>query len=246
MLLTDRVVVITGGRRVGPAMAGAVARRGADVVVSYNRSKSEAAEAAARVTDAGRRSVVVQADVSDPRACEALMAEADRQLGRIDVLVAMASVYEPVPIEALTPEVWRQQVGVDLDGTFLCAMAAIPYLRRAGGGRIVTISDWLAASGRPRYKSYVPYYVAKAGVKALTEALALELARDGILVNSVAPGPIHPPPGTTDEERRAVERETPLGRWGGSDAIVQAVLGLLDSDFITGETVRADGGRHLK
>jgi NAD(P)-dependent dehydrogenase (short-subunit alcohol dehydrogenase family) len=246
MTLTDRVVVITGGRRVGLTMAEAVARRGADVVLSYQRSRQEADDAAALVQRAGRRAVVAQADVSDPAACEALMAGAARQLGRLDVLIAMASVYEAVPIDALTPETWRRQIGVDLEGTFHCALAAIPHLRRAGGGRIITISDWLAASGRPRYRGYLPYYVAKAGVKALTEALALELASDGILVNAIAPGPIHPPPGTTDEERRAVERETPLGRWGGSDAIVQAVLGVIDSDFVTGETVRADGGRHLK
>ena len=89
------------------------------------------------------------------------------------------------------------------------------------------------------------YYVAKAGVKALTEALALEVAADKILVNAIAPGPILAPPGTSTEESAAVERATPLGRWGGPDAIVQAVMALIDTDFITGETIRVDGGRHL-
>jgi NAD(P)-dependent dehydrogenase (short-subunit alcohol dehydrogenase family) len=88
--------------------------------------------------------------------------------------------------------------------------------------------------------------VAKAGVIALTEALALELAADNILVNAIAPGPILAPPVMTDEEFKGVERATPLGRWGGEGEIAKAVLGLLDSDFITGETVRVDGGRHLK
>jgi len=101
-------------------------------------------------------------------------------------------------------------------------------------------------SGRPRYKGYLPYYVAKAGVIGLTEALALELAGDNILVNAVAPGPIVAPPDTTDEEFRAVEQATPLGRWGGEMAIAKAVLALLDNDFITGETLRVDGGRHIK
>jgi NAD(P)-dependent dehydrogenase (short-subunit alcohol dehydrogenase family) len=88
--------------------------------------------------------------------------------------------------------------------------------------------------------------VAKAGAIALTEALALELAADGILVNAVAPGPIVAPQGTTEEEHRAVEAATPLGRWGGADAIVRAVMFLIETDFVTGETIRVDGGRHIK
>ena len=99
---------------------------------------------------------------------------------------------------------------------------------------------------RPRYLGFVPYYVAKAGVKALSEALALELAPDRILVNTIAPGPIVAPPGTTAEEYAAVEKATPLGRWGGEAEIAKAVLTFLDSDFMTGETVRVDGGRHLR
>jgi NAD(P)-dependent dehydrogenase (short-subunit alcohol dehydrogenase family) len=119
-------------------------------------------------------------------------------------------------------------------------------MRRAGGGRIINFSDWLARSGRPRYPGYLPYYVAKAGVKALSEALALEVAADQILVNAIAPGPILAPPATTDEESSSVERATPLGRWGGEIEIAKAVVALVESDFITGETIRVDGGRHLR
>jgi NAD(P)-dependent dehydrogenase (short-subunit alcohol dehydrogenase family) len=115
-----------------------------------------------------------------------------------------------------------------------------------GGGRIINFADWVAASGRPRYAGYLPYYVAKAGAIALTEALALELAHDQILVNAIAPGPIMAPPGTTGEELKAVEEATPLGRWGGADAIVRTVIFLIESDFVTGETIRVDGGRHVK
>jgi len=114
------------------------------------------------------------------------------------------------------------------------------------GGRIINFADWVAQSGRPRYLGYLPYYVAKAGVIALTEALALELASDQILVNAIAPGPIVAPPGTSDEESAEVVKATPLGRWGGEDEIAKAVLFLVHSDFVTGETIRVDGGRHVR
>jgi NAD(P)-dependent dehydrogenase (short-subunit alcohol dehydrogenase family) len=135
---------------------------------------------------------------------------------------------------------------VDVRAAWLCARAAVPHMRRLRGGRIVNFSDWVARSGRPRYLGYLSYYVAKTAVIALTEALALELASDQILVNAIAAGPIVAPDGTTDEEFAAVERATPLGRWGGELEIAKAVLALVESDFITGETIRVDGGRHLK
>jgi NAD(P)-dependent dehydrogenase (short-subunit alcohol dehydrogenase family) len=137
-------------------------------------------------------------------------------------------------------------LSVDLNGSFLFAQAAVPLMRRGGGGRIVNFTDWVAASGRPRYTGFVAYYVAKAAVKALTEALALELATDRILVNAIAPGPILAPPGTSEAELEEVARATPLGRWGGEAEIVKAVLAFIDSDFVTGETLRVDGGRHLR
>jgi len=245
MDLNDRVVLLTGARRIGAEIALAVARQGADVVIAFNRSRAEAEAAAGRVRSEGRRALVVQADVADAEACEALVAEAGRELGRLDVLINMASMYRAVPFDETDMTAWDRQLAVDLRGAFACARAAVPLMRQSGGGRIINFTDWVAASGRPRYKGYVAYFVAKAGVKALTEALALELATDGILVNAIAPGPILPPPGTTDEEREAVEKATPLGRWGGADEIVKAALALIETDFITGETIRVDGGRHL-
>jgi len=245
MDLQSRVVLITGAKRIGDAVARAVAARGADVAIAYRRSKSEADATAAAVQAAGRRALIVQADVSDEKACAALIDAVGRHFHRLDVLVNMASVYQAAPIGELDAGTWRKHLGVDLDGTCFCSLAALPLMRKTGGGRIVNFSDWLPASGRPRYKGYTTYYVAKAGVKALTEALALEVAGDGILVNAIAPGPILAPPDTSEQEHEAVERNIPLGRWGGPEAIVAAVLALIESDFITGETVRVDGGRHL-
>jgi NAD(P)-dependent dehydrogenase (short-subunit alcohol dehydrogenase family) len=158
----------------------------------------------------------------------------------------MASVYTSVPLEDTDERAWDAVLDVDLKAAFLCARAAVPHMRAVGGGRIINFTDWVAASGRPRYKGYLPYYVAKRGIIGLTEGLALELAGDRILVNAIAPGPIVAPPGTSDEEYRAVEAATPVGRWGGESEITRAVVFLIESDFITGETIRIDGGRHIK
>lgn len=245
MELHTKVVLLTGARRVGAAVAAAVAGRGADVAVAYNRSRAEAEDVANAVHSLGRRAIVVQGDVSDPAGCDAIVEQTARELGRLDVLINMASVYQAVPYDATDAAVWDRQLSVDLRGSFLCARAAVPIMRRNGGGRIINFSDWVAASGRPRYKGYVAYYVAKSGVKALTEALALELAGDNILVNAIAPGPILAPADLSADQLKAVEEATPLGRWGGPDEIAKAVLALIDSDFITGETIRVDGGRHV-
>lgn len=246
MDLQNRAALITGGKRIGLVVARELAARGVDVAFSYARSKAEAEEAAAIVRAAGRRTAIFQTDLSQPGACAALVESAAGALGRLDILINMASVYVQRPFDDLTAADWNAAIDVDLRAAFLCAHAAAPHMRRHGGGRIVNFSDWIAKSGRPRYNGYLPYYVAKAGAIALTEALALELAADNILVNAIAPGPILAPPGTSDEDSRAIERSTPLGRWGGEIEIAKGVLALLESDFITGETIRIDGGRHVK
>jgi NAD(P)-dependent dehydrogenase (short-subunit alcohol dehydrogenase family) len=245
-MATGGAALITGGKRIGAVVARALAASGFDVALSYNTSVAEAEAAAAGITAAGGRALTIRANLSNPDDCRALVEETAATFGRLDVLVNMASVYSSVPFDDTDEVIWNRVVDVDLRGAFLCSRAAVPHMRRQGGGRIVNFADWVAASGRPRYSGFLPYYVAKAGVVALTEALALEVAADGILVNAVAPGPIMAPPGTTDDELEAVEAATPLGRWGGPDAIVRAVTFLIETDFVTGETIRVDGGRHLK
>jgi NAD(P)-dependent dehydrogenase (short-subunit alcohol dehydrogenase family) len=246
MELRDRAALITGGKRIGAAIAADLARRGMDVALSYNRSKREAEDVAGAVRAAGRQVHVIQADLAKGEECRRIVDQAAALLGRLDVLVNMASVYTTVPFDDTDEAHWDAVVDVDLKAAFLCAHAAAPHMRAAGGGRIINFSDWVAMSGRPRYTGYVPYYVAKRGIIGLTEALALELASDHILVNAVAPGPILAPPGTTPEELKAVESATPLGRWGGEVEIVKAVAFFLESDFVTGETLRVDGGRHVR
>ena len=245
MDLTGRAALVTGGKRIGAAVAEHLARAGADVALTYRGSKADAEETAEVVRGIGRRAQVIRADLSLEEDCGRVVDDVVSAWGRLDVLVNMASLYRSVSVDELTLADWNAQMNVDLRAAWLCAQAAVPHMRRLRGGRIINFSDWLAASRRPRYRGYLAYYVAKAGVIALTEALALELASDQILVNAIAPGPIVAPEGTSDQEFSAVEKATPLGRWGGEAEIAKAVLALVDSDFITGETIRVDGGRHL-
>ena len=253
---TGKVALITGGKRMGAVVATMLAAAGADVALVYNRSRAEADDTVAAVRDLGRppspelrrasKAIAIQADVSSEQDCAHAVEATVAQLGRLDILINMASLYGAKPFDQLSAADWDRQMSVDLRATFLFSRAAALVMKRVGGGRIINFSDWVVASGRPRYAGYLPYYVAKAGVTALTEALALELAADQILVNAIAPGPIMPPPDMSEQERASVVQNTPLGRWGGAAEIAKAVMFLVQSDFVTGETIRVDGGRHVK
>ena len=246
MDLAGKVALVTGARRIGMSVATALARRGADIALSYRRSADEAKQTAEVIEHLGRRAFVAQVDLTDLEDCRQFVDETASELGRVDILVNMASRYVSRPFDELSPKDLDDALSVDVRASYSCSLAAVPHFRAAGGGRIVNVSDWVAASRRPRYTGFLPYYVAKTAVIGLTEALALELAGDGILVNAVAPGPIRAPDDLSADAVDKVARATPLGRWGGDEEIVKAVISLLESDFITGETVRVDGGRHLR
>lgn len=246
MPLSNRIALVTGGKRIGQVVAEELARAGADVALSYRSSKQEAEATAARVRDFGQRAVVLKADVSRPEDCAALAAGIERDLGGLDIVVNMASTYVARPLAEIDEQAWRADIDANLSSAFHVTQAMLPLLRRHAQAHVVNFTDWLPASGRPGYTSFVAYYVAKAGVKALTEALALELAPENILVNAIAPGPIVPPPDLDEQERREVAAATPLQRWGGEREIARAVMLLVTTEFITGETLRVDGGRHVK
>jgi NAD(P)-dependent dehydrogenase (short-subunit alcohol dehydrogenase family) len=157
MEITGRGVVLTGGKRIGADVALALASRGADVALVFNRSRAEADAAAAAIAALGRRAFVLQADLADPVACRRVIDAAASSLGRLDVLVNMASVYESRPLDDLKVEDWNLALEIDLRATHLCTHAAIPHMRHQRGGRVINFTDWIAASGRPRYTGYVPY-----------------------------------------------------------------------------------------
>lgn len=240
---------MTGGARIGQTVAEELAREGCSVAVMYRSSQKAASETLRRVASLGGRGVALRADVTQPIALKKTLDSVIKTFGRLDILVNMVSHYERTPLEDLIKTSAREaafekSIAVDLRSVYELSLLAVPQMQKAGEGRIINIVDWVAASGRPRYKGFVPYYTAKAGLKGLTEALALELA-PAILVNAIAPGPILAPPGISPAANREVLANTPLGRWGGANEIAKAVLFFVKSDFVTGETLRVDGGRHL-
>ena len=160
MDLTGKAALLTGGRRMGVALAACLASAGVDVAFSYRRSRGAADQAAEAVRKKGRKGIALEADLSTPSAAATLVNQSAAALGRLDIVVHLASTYRQTPFDELSDDDWSEALDVDLTAAFRLTRAAVPHLRAAGGGRIVTISDWTAASGRPRYEGYLPYYVA--------------------------------------------------------------------------------------
>jgi NAD(P)-dependent dehydrogenase (short-subunit alcohol dehydrogenase family) len=237
-----KVALITGGARIGQAVAQALAARGCALAMTYRGSRAAAEAVVAMAGDAGVRALAIKADVTDEAQIRAAIQETSQTLGRLDILINMASTY----LRTLEPAAadWNAAIDANARSAFLFSIHAAPIMKAGGGGRIVNMSDWLAISGRPHYQGYTPYFTAKAAVAALTESMALDLAPE-ILVNSIAPGPILAPPDLSAEELAEVLAATPLARWGGAEEIAKAALFLVETDFVTGESIRVDGGRHL-
>jgi len=237
-----KVALITGGARVGQAVAEALAQRGCALAIIYRASREVAEKSVALAKATGVNAIAIKADVRNADEVEAAVQATVAAHGRLDILINMASTYmnTPNPSEAD----WTDAIDSNAKSVFLFATHAAPVMKGQGAGRIINISDWLPVSGRPRYKGYVPYYTSKAAVVALTESMALELAPE-ILVNAVAPGPILAPPDFAPTETLRVIQATPLRRWGGAEEIARAVMFLIETEFVTGECIRVDGGRHL-
>jgi NAD(P)-dependent dehydrogenase (short-subunit alcohol dehydrogenase family) len=242
MDLKGKVAMITGGARIGQVVARELASRGCSLELIYKSSREAAEQTASIARAAGVKAAVLRADAVDESQVRAAVEETVKSLGRIDILINMASLYVKTPNP--TGSDWSAALDSNAKSAFLFSTHVAPVMKKKGGGRIVNFSDWLPASGRPHYKDYTPYYTSKAAVAALTQSLALEFAPD-ILVNAIAPGPILAPADLTPEENARIIEATALAKWGGAEEIAKAVLFLVDTDFVTGECIRVDGGRHL-
>ena len=243
--LAGKVALVTGGGRgIGAAIAQALAREGCDVAV-VDRAVDDAAAATGRgIAAAGRRALLVEADVRDFAAAERAVGRTVRELGRLDVLVANAGVTADAMSWKMTEEQWDTVLDVNLKGCFAYARAAAPVLRAKGGGRIVLIASVNALRGKVGQANYA---ASKAGVVALGRAMARELGKSGVTVNVVAPGMIRTAMTAALPAaivQRAVD-ESALGRIGEPEDVAAAVT-FLCSDaarHITGTVLKVDGGQ---
>jgi NAD(P)-dependent dehydrogenase (short-subunit alcohol dehydrogenase family) len=233
-----QVALVTGGgKRVGLSIALGLARTGADIVVNYHTSEKGAAGAVEEIRGMGRRAVAIQADVARRADVEKLFAAAQKEFGRLDILVSNTGIFFPEKFEDLTDEQWDRTMNTNLKSQFLCAQTAAPIMKRQGRGRIVNITS---RGGFLVWPSYMHYNVSKAGAIMLTRCLARTLGPE-ILVNSVAPGTI----GFPGEQHQDYVDLVPLHRTGTGDDIAEAVIYLASSNFVTGQTIAVDGGRLL-
>jgi pteridine reductase len=242
-----RAALVTGAgrRRVGWYVADALAGRGYSVAVHYRSSAAEAAEAVEHFRSRGVQAVALQADLTDENAVKGLVGQTVERLGRLDVLVNCAAVWESKPLEEVTAADVRHHFEANTLGTFLCSQhAGLAMVRQPEGGCIVTLGDWAIA--RP-YVNYAAYFPSKGAIPALTRCLAVELGSRNprVRVNCILPGPVLLPPDLPEAERNAAINATLVKREGRPENVAQAVLFFVDNDFVTGVCLPVDGGRTI-
>ncbi len=241
MQLQGKIALVTGGgRRLGRAIALALARQGANIVVNYFESQKGAEETAAEIERLGCRAIAVRADVSKPEQVAALAERTLEKFGRLDILVNNAGIFTRAPLSDMTEEAWDRTINVNLKGTFLCAQRFGQMMFEQKQGRIINISS---VGGVQPWPSYMHYCASKAGVIMLTKCLALALA-PFVQVNSVAPGAGIFPEDYNAQQRDRLLKKIPLRRLGAPQAVTDLVVYLAaQADFITGQLFVVDGGR---
>ncbi len=243
MKLEGKVALVTGaGRRLGRAMAQALAGRGMTLGIHYHASADGARELEADIRRQGGRAVSFQADLADPGAARSLPARVVSEFGRLDVLVNSAAIMHRLGFAETTPEEWDTVHALNLRSVFFCTQGAAPALR-AAKGKVVNLAD---LAGLEPWPGFAAHSISKAGVVMLTKVLALTLAPE-VTVNAIAPGAVLVPEDYPGEERQRLAKSTPLRRLGDPSDVVAALLYLLEGgDFVTGEILVVDGGRLIK
>lgn len=242
MEIRGRVALVTGGGiRVGRALALALAEEGASVAVHYNRSRDEADEVVRAIAAAGREARAFGADLTRGQTPGELIRAVVDAFGRLDILINSAAIMERTPLGDIDVAAWDRIMALNLRAPFMLSQAAAPELRRQRGA-IVNIADLAAFETWP---AYLPHGISKSGVVHMTRGLARVLAPD-VRVNAIAPGTVLLPDDWSERDAEHLNRTTPLGREGSPGDVAQAMLFLLQADYVTGETIIVDGGRHVR
>lgn len=246
-MIQPKVALVTGSgkRRVGYFVAEALARRGYALAIHYNSSAEAAQESQRQLQAIGTRAAIFQADLTREDAIRNLMQGVKTEFGRLDVLVNCAASWPRQQLEEITAEHLRSAFETNTLSTFLCSqLAGLLMASQPEGGCIVTVGDW--ATERP-YMDHAAYLVSKGAIPTLTRVLAVELGRRNpqVRVNCVLPGPVMLPPQLSEAERQHVINVTLVRREGRPENVAQAVLSLIDNDFVTGACLPVDGGRSI-
>ena len=237
-----KVALVTGGaRRVGRELSLALGRAGADIVVNYSKSAREAMSLVDELERMGRRALALQADVGNRASIAQLVERIGQEFARLDILVNSAATFESAPFLDIEEADWDRVLAVNLKGPFLLMQAAAPLLRAHSAGCIVNIADLSAFQPWP---SYAHHAVSKAGLVHLSRVAARALA-PAIRVNCIAPGTVLPPEGYTGVGSDGTSDRRLVSSPGQPADVARALLFLVESDFVTGQTVVVDGGRLL-
>lgn len=243
MDLRGKVALVTGaGRRLGRAMARALADRGLTVAIHHHASSRGARELQDEILGSGGQAACFSADLTDAAAARALPERVVAQFGRLDVLVNSAAVMRRLTLEETSPEEWDAIHNLNLRSVFFCTQGAAGALR-AARGKVVNLAD---LAGLEPWPGFAAHSISKAGVVMLTKVLALSLAPE-VTVNAIAPGAVLVPEDYSAEERERLARSTPLRRLGSPADVISALWYLLEGgDFVTGEVLVVDGGRLIR